>query len=406
MQESQKRIVLCVCGSIAIYKSVHLARLLRDKGFVVDVVMTASATQFIKPVVFSSLVNGGVFWKMIREQKWENYIEVGANASCIVVAPATMNIIGKMANGICDNMVLAVIYSSRCPVFVFPAMEENMWYNEATQRNVSLLRERGIMVYEPEFGVLASGKTGRGRMWEPQAIVDEILSYFEKRKVWENVRVMITGGPTQEPIDSVRYISNASSGKMAYYMLRELTGAAKHITLIHGPSPLLESFNGKDIKKISVQTSKEMYEACMRESPNHDVIIMCAAVADFTPQNPHHGKIKKEGMDTLTLQLKKTKDIISEIGRNRRPGVVIVGFALEDEINKEHAITKMNEKGMDIIIQNSAGGGSGPSSDFVRFLCVSRNGNTLQGYMHKREAARHFLDFIGKFIEFNNRNKG
>ncbi len=370
-----KKILLGITGSIAAYKSVLLVRLLVKEGCEVKVVMTDSAMEFVTPLTFSVLSKNPVAHVFANKEtgEWTNHVELGLWADVMVVAPATANTIAAMANGICDNLLLAVYLSSRCPVFISPAMDLDMWQHATTKSNLEKLKSYGNKIITPAFGELASGLTGEGRMEEPENILLQLKSFFSENLPLKNKKVLVTAGPTYENIDPVRFIGNRSSGKMGFAIASELANKGAEVTLISGPSNL--TLTNGSIKRIDVESAKEMYDACMSHSANMDVIVMSAAVADYRPESPSSQKIKKQN-NSLNIPLTPTADILSELGKRKKAGQVIVGFALETDNEIENAKLKLKKKNLDMIILNSLNDdGAGFSHDTNRISIIDEKMN-------------------------------
>lgn len=397
MQKPSSKLIIGITGSVAAYKSILLIRRLIEEGYEVEVILTPSARSFVSEQVISALTDGHLYIDFFKDGMWVRYPILAEEASLIVVAPATLNTMAKVASGIADNILLTTIFSAKCPVFFFPAMEENMWNNPVTQNIINQLRTYGYFVWDPDKGKLASGKIGIGRFKEPNEIFNIIKNFFQKREILKGKKVLITGGPTIEPIDPVRGITNFSSGKLACELVNELSQWCE-VTFIHGPSLIFEGKNWKNTKKISVRSAKEMQKACNKNFMNKDLIIMAAAVADFAPAIHSNKKIKKSKIEQLKLILKKNPDILSELGKKKRENQILVGFALEDTISISKALAKLREKQTDIIVQNTYSSYSGPGKDFFEGLIVSEGKSLPLSNVTKREAAKAIVDFICEFI--------
>ncbi|MEO5908788.1 MAG: bifunctional phosphopantothenoylcysteine decarboxylase/phosphopantothenate--cysteine ligase CoaBC, partial [Ginsengibacter sp.] len=306
-----KKILLGVTGSIAAYKSVFFVRLLVTAGAEVKVIMTSGAKDFVSPLTFSTLSKNKVLTDLFDEETWANHVLLGRWADAMLIAPASCNTIAKMANGICDNLLLAVYLSSKCPVIIAPAMDEDMWHHPATQKNILELKQNGNMFLHVNNGALASGLHGEGRMAEPEEILKYLEDFFSKNLDLKDKKALITAGPTHEALDPVRFIGNNSSGKMGVAIAEELLSRGADVKLVLGP---VQIEIDKKIKTKRVNTAQEMYEACIEDFESFDIIVMAAAVADYTPKNKSDRKIKKEN-DTFSLELIKTKDILFEAGK-------------------------------------------------------------------------------------------
>ena len=346
-----KNIVLGVCGSIAAYKSAFLVRLLVKAKANVQVVMTPDAVNFITPLTLSTLSKKPVLTEYfdVETGSWNNHVELGLWADIIVIAPVSANTLAKLATGICDNLLSAVYLSARCPVFLAPAMDLDMWAHPATQSNVEKVKSYGNVIVPPGNGELASGLQGEGRMAEPEEIVTYLCEKFHQSLPLKGKKILITAGPTYEAIDPVRFIGNHSSGKMGFALARVIQELGAEVTLISGPSSLTTpSF----VKRIDITSAQDLYEACDQHFADSDIIIMSAAVADYRPQAIANEKIKKDDNE-LTLVLEKTTDILKALGEKKRPGQILVGFALETNNEKENAIQKVKRKNLDFIVLNS-----------------------------------------------------
>lgn len=389
-----KNIVLGITGSIAAYKAAYLVRAFRKQGAEVQVVMTPSAKEFITPVTLSPLSGRPVVSEFFsaNDGVWHSHVDLGLWADAMVVAPATASSIGKMANGIADNMLITTYLSMKAPVFVAPAMDLDMYVHSTTQHNLSLLRSYGNHIIEPASGFLASGLEGKGRMEEPDKIVDFIDKFFESQASLKGKNILITAGPTYERIDPVRFIGNHSTGKMAYALAAEAAFRGAHVTLISGPVSL--STPQGDIERIDVESAEQMYEACTANFPNCDAAILCAAVADFTPETVADTKIKR-GSDDLIIRLKPTHDIAAALGRMKKPGQVMVGFALETNDEHAHAEDKLQRKNLDFIVLNSLRDeGAGFGYDTNKVTIIDRTGSKTFPLKSKREVAVDILDFM------------
>jgi phosphopantothenoylcysteine decarboxylase/phosphopantothenate--cysteine ligase len=344
-----KKILLCLTGSIAIYKSALFLRLLIKAGAEVKVIMTKGATNFVTPLTFSTLSKNKVLIDLFEEETWVNHVMLGRWADVMMIAPASCNTIAKMANGICDNLLLAVYLSSNCPVLIAPAMDEDMWLHATTKKNIKTLQQNGAQFLPVNNGELASGLQGEGRMAEPEEMIKYVEVFFEKQSVLKGKKALVTAGPTHEALDPVRFIGNNSSGKMGVAIAENLAKKGAEVKLVLGPSEIKVD---EKINTVKVISANEMYEACMKDFQSFDIIIMAAAVADYSPKNKCDQKIKKEN-EGFTLELIKTKDILFEAGKIKSERQTLVGFALETENEKENAIKKLSKKNADLIILNS-----------------------------------------------------
>lgn len=389
---SGKKILLGVTGSIAAYKALILLRLLIKSGAEVKVIMTEASTDFVSPLSFSTLSKNKVLINLFDEETWSNHVLLGRWADAMIVAPASCNTLSKMANGLCDSLLLAVYLSSVCPVYVAPAMDEDMWNHPATQRNISILKEFGNEIIPVNKGELASGLFGEGRMAEPEEIMNYLGKIFANEFPLQGKRALVTAGPTHEALDPVRFIGNNSSGRMGIYLAEELHRRGAEVTLVLGPSNLQTSAL---IETINVTTANEMYEATLKDFNSFDIIVMAAAVADYTPKEKSLHKIKKKENE-FSLQLEKTKDILKKAGELKTKKQVLVGFALETENEKMNAMEKMSKKNTDFIVLNSLndeGAGFGHSTNKITIF--EKNGKEYQFPMKsKREVAADILNVI------------
>ena len=347
---SPGNIVLGISGSIAAYKSAFLTRLLVKSGAEVQVLMSESARDFITPLTLSTLSKRPVFSNVSSEEGWNNHVELGLWADAYLIAPATANTLAKMAAGICDSMLTAVYLSARCPVFVAPAMDLDMWKHPATLANIKTLEEHGVQVIPVGHGELASGLHGDGRMAEPEDIVAFLEKQLQGTKPLTGKRALITAGPTHEPIDPVRFIGNHSTGKMGIALAEELTRQGATVDLVLGPTHHRPS--NKDVRVHAVTTAEQMFNTCEGIYPEADIAIMAAAVADYRPSQIADKKIKKTEED-MSIPLSRTIDIASRLGKQKKPGQINIGFALETNSEKENALGKLKKKNFDFIVLNS-----------------------------------------------------
>ena len=347
-----KKIVLGITGSIAAYKACLIIRGLIKKGAEVQTVITPAGKEFITPITLSALTHKPVISEFFsqRDGTWNSHVDIGLWADAMVIAPCTASTIGKMANGIADNMLITTYLSMKAPVFVAPAMDLDMYAHPSTQQNLERLRSYGNIIIEPQSGFLASGLEGKGRMEEPETIVKTLDDFFyEKKSQLNGKRIMITAGPTYEKIDPVRFIGNYSSGKMGFAMAEECARRGAEVTLISGPTSLECS---KTIRRINVECCEEMYKAATDEFTTCDAAILCAAVADFKPVNAAEKKIKRE-KDNLIIKLSPTQDIAKELGLKKRDNQKLIGFALETDNEETNAKAKLKKKNFDFIVLNS-----------------------------------------------------
>ncbi|MCB9365169.1 MAG: bifunctional phosphopantothenoylcysteine decarboxylase/phosphopantothenate--cysteine ligase CoaBC [Flavobacteriales bacterium] len=374
-----KNILLGITGGIAAYKTASLVRLLKKNGANVKVILTPAAKEFITPLTLSTLsenpVNTSFFDKNTGE--WNNHVELGLWADLFVVAPATANTLAKMANGICDNLLLAVYLSCKSKVFIAPAMDLDMYIHPSTANNLKTLEDYGNVIIDAREGELASGLIGKGRMEEPEQIFEEIRTFFTKDKMLAGKRVLITAGPTHEKIDPVRFIGNNSTGKMGLFLAEEAINLGAEVTLVIGPNNL--TINPL-INCINIQSAQEMYEAVHQNVERADIIIMSAAVADYSPKIVSDIKIKKK-TDTLTIELAPTKDILKSVGEIKTSKQLLVGFALETNNEKENATKKLQTKNLDLIVLNSLndkGAGFGFNTNKVTIIDKNNNADEFE----------------------------
>ncbi len=372
-----KKIILAISGSIAAYKAAFLTRLFVKAGAEVQVLMTPAATNFIAPLSLSVLSKKEVYTDVISDKSWNNHVELGLWADALVVAPATANTLAKLAHGICDNIIAATYLSAKCPVFVAPAMDLDMWKHPATIENINRLRDFGNQIIPVGFGELASGLTGDGRMAEPEDIFTFLENYFSKSQRLRGKKILVTAGPTYEPIDPVRFIGNHSSGKMGVAIADCLATQGAEVTLVLGPSKINPAENS--VKVIRVNTAEEMYRAAEEGFQTCDGAILAAAVADYRPKEIAVQKIKKKSED-LVIALEKTPDIAASLGDLKRKNQFIVGFALETNDEAANAKEKLEKKNFDFIVLNSLQNeGAGFNHDTNKI-----------SIFHKNNKARHF----------------
>ena len=345
----QKKILISITGSIAAYKIATLTRLLVKNGAEVKVIMTQAATQFISALTLSTLSKNDVLLDLYNNDTWANHVLLGRWADVMLIAPASCNTISKMANGLCDNLLLAVYLSATCPVFIAPAMDEDMWVHPSIKKNILLLEAYGNTVLPVTNGELASGLKGEGRMMEPENILAVIENYFQKNNELNGKEILISAGPTYEPLDPVRFIGNHSTGKMGIALANECKNRGAKVTLVLGPtSEIIPS----KMNIVRVTTAAEMYDVCVKKFIEADIALMCAAVADYTPVAVSKEKIKKKE-DTFTIELKKTNDILKKLGELKTDQQLLVGFALETTHEENNALKKLKDKNADFIILNS-----------------------------------------------------
>lgn len=396
-----KRIVLGVTGSIAAYKSAWLVRLLVKLGAEVRVVMTPGALDFTTPLTLATLSNNPVhsdFTESKESGTWTNHVELGLWGDLMLIAPATANTLASMATGRCDNLLLAVYLSARCKVAVAPAMDLDMYAHAGTQENLARLTERGVLVVDAEDGELASGLSGKGRMAEPEHIIDQLTHWWLAQAPLYGKRALVTAGPTHEPIDPVRFIGNHSSGKMGFAIAEQLASLGAAVELVTGPVAL--STAHPLIRTTRVQTAQEMHDACMLHSAESDIVVMSAAVADYRPSIRAAQKIKKDAAE-MHIELEATTDILAALGSRKPQGQVLVGFALETNNELEHAQAKLARKNLDLIVLNSLrdeGAGFGHDTNRVTFIDRHNKISTFE-LKSKSEVA---VDLANKIIDLCN----
>lgn len=365
-----KKILLGVTGSIAAYKSAMLVRLLVKQEAEVKVILTPSARDFVTPLTLATLSRNPVLSEFQQSDTgtWNNHVELGLWADAFVVAPASANTLAKMATGLCDNLLLATYLSARCPVFVAPAMDLDMLAHPSTRQNLATLQKNGNFLIKTNTGELASGLTGDGRMAEPEEIVEQLLRHFGSKKKLTGKRALVTAGPTYEALDPVRFIGNHSSGKMGFVIAEALAEEGATVDLVTGPTT--QQTHHSAITLHPVVSADEMFAACRRFYPTSDITVLSAAVADYKPSVRAEQKIKKTG-ETLTLELTRTPDIAAHLGKEKRNGQVLVGFALETENELANARKKLEAKNFDFIVLNSlndAGAGFGSHTNKIQIL--------------------------------------
>ena len=393
-----KRIVLGVTGGIAVYKSCDLVSRLMKLGAEVDVIMTQSACQFVAPLTFQTLsLRPVVTDTFAPPNTWEvEHIALAKKADLFVIAPATANILAKMANGIADDMLSTTVLATKAPLLIAPAMNTAMWEHPATQQNLTTLVARGAHTIGPDGGMLACGDTGAGRMSEPQAIVEKIVSLLSMGQDMQGLRVLVTAGPTRESIDPVRYLTNHSSGRMGYAIAAAARQRGAEVTLVSGPTALQKPDKGF----VQITSTEDLYREVMQRAPEQDIIIQAAAPADFTPREVAKEKIKKQGRDGLTLDLKSTQDVAKAIGEIKRPGQVLVGFAAETENLLDNATRKLSAKHLDMIVLNDIGApGAGFQVDTNIVTFVTSEGQEPLPLLPKDEVANRLLTKALTFLD-------
>lgn len=397
MHLAGKKIILAVTGSIAAYKTPHLVRLLIKAGAEVKVITTPAAEQFVSALSLATVSKHPVHSNVNDGAAWNNHVELGRWADLMLIAPCSANTLAKMANGLCDNLVLAVYLSAICPVFVAPAMDEDMWLHRSTRDNLAKVRSYGNRIIPVAHGELASGLIGEGRMAEPEDIVKHLDSFFADNldKPLKGVNALVTAGPTYERIDPVRFIGNFSTGKMGIAIAEALAEAGAQVTLVLGPS--LQKVYHAAISVKNVESAQEMYDVCTAAFAQNEIAVLAAAVADYRPVNVADQKIKKQG-ETLELQLTKTNDILATLGRQKQQGQFLVGFALETNNEKENAQAKLRAKNADMIVLNSLkDDGAGFGHDTNKITLLGQDGTELAlPLQSKQEAAAAIVKQILK----------
>ena len=393
-----QKILLAVCGSIAAYKSALIVRLLKKQGAEVRVVMTPSALGFITPLTLSTLSENPVLHSFTEGNlgEWNNHVELALWADLILIAPASENTIGKMVHGICDNLVLAIYFSAKCPVFVCPAMDLDMYKHFSTQENLKKLQDNNVVLIDAESGELASGLIGQGRLAEPENIVGFIEAYIGNTAPLVSKRVLITAGPTYEAIDPVRFIGNHSSGKMGIALAMHAWKMGAAVTLICGPvnESLLASLpSAIQIQKVT--SGQQMFETVQAHVDHQDIVIFAAAVADYTPEVVSEIKIKKTE-ETFSIQLKKNPDIAKICGQHKKVNQIFVGFALETNNEEVNALNKMKAKNFDAIVLNSMNDvGAGFAGDTNKVTIYSTGQIPYQSMLQSKDAiAKEILNYI------------
>lgn len=394
-----KHIILGITGSIAAYKAAYLLRLFIKQGAEVQVVMTPAGKEFITPVTLSSLSGKPVVSEFFTANtgEWHSHVDLGLWADAMIVAPATASTIGKMAHGIADNMLVTTYLSCKAPVFVAPAMDLDMYAHPSTRHNLELLRSYGNHIIEPATGELASHLIGKGRMEEPEQIVAVLDRFFDRPQPLAGKRVLVTAGPTYEKIDPVRFIGNYSSGKMGFALAEACAEAGAEVTLVAGPVSLTTSH--ASIHRVDVESAAEMYRAAVDAYDRADAAIMCAAVADYAPETVSDVKLKRSG-DERVLRLKPNPDIAAELGRRKRPGQCLVGFALETNDEESNARLKMEKKNLDFIVLNSLrDAGAGFRCDTNKVTVIGREGEPVEiPCKLKTEVAADIVDILARYL--------
>ena len=394
MSLKDKNIVIGISGSIAAYKIATLVRLLRKAEASVQVIMTEEATQFITPLTLSTLSNRPVLVDYYEQKtgEWNNHVHIAEQADLIVLAPATANTLAKCAQGLCDNLLLAVYLSAKGPVAIAPAMDLDMWKHPAVQHNIELLKQYGHQIIPPGTGELASGLVGEGRLAEPEEIFSYITKHFESNRPLKGKKALVSAGPTYEAIDPVRFIGNHSSGKMGYAIAKQLQALGAKVTLVSGPTALNSP---NQVNRVDVVSAQEMFEAMDKHFLESDIVVMSAAVADYTPVEVAEQKIKKKAED-FSIELKKTTDILASLGKEKRDNQTLVGFALETNNELAHAKDKLQRKNLDFIVLNSMQDkGAGFAHNTNKITVINRAGEVISyDLKSKDEVAKDICNLI------------
>ncbi len=399
MKLKGKNILLGVTGGIAAYKAAILVRLLVKEGAQVKVIMTRLAKEFITPLTLATLSKNPILVDFFDPEngQWNSHVDLGSWSDLYVIAPATANTMGKMAHAIADNLLVTTYLSAKCPVMIAPAMDLDMFQHPANLKNIEILKSYGNLIVEPESGELASGLVGKGRMAEPETITQSVIEFFTSKKKLKSKTILVTAGPTYEPIDPVRFIGNYSSGKMGYAIAEELAEQGAEVILVSGPTHLTSQ--SSLINTIQVQTAKEMYEQCIKYFPNCDAAIMSAAVADYKPSKQFNKKVKRSS-DDLNITLEPNKDIAAELGKIKKDHQLLVGFALETDNEFANAEKKINTKNLDFIVLNSLNDrGAGFGVDTNKISIIDKHGVKI-GFdlKQKQEVAADIVNELIKRI--------
>ena len=400
MDLTGREIVLGVTGGIAAYKSAEIVSRLRHLGANVHVIMTKNATEFVSPLTFQTLSANQVVTDTFAAPEYWNveHVALAKLAEVFVIAPATANILAKMANGIADDMLSTTVLATKVPILTAPAMNTGMWTAEATEQNVKTLKERGVLMIGPESGILACGDEGAGRMSEPEAIVEEICRILRRKQDFAGKKMLVTAGATRERLDPVRFITNDSSGKMGFAIAEAARDRGAEVTVIRG-SVTAEIPAG--IRMIPVESAQDLYDAMMKEAPGQDIIIQAAAVSDYRPAEQKDKKIKKVNGGNLMLELTENPDVAKAIGEKKKPGQILVGFAAETDNVEKNAQSKLKKKNLDMIVANDVTKpGAGFNVDTNIAALITANGIVEQPLQTKRQLAEKILD---KILEIRNR---
>ena len=395
-----KKIVIGITGSIAAFKIPALIRLLKKEGADVRVILTPAAKDFVTPLTLSTLSGNPVLSESFSpsDGSWNSHVDLGRWADLYVFAPLSANTLAKMATGIADNFLMACYLSAKCPVFFAPAMDLDMFQHPATQKNIETLKSFGHRLIEPAVGELASGLTGPGRMEEPEHIFNIISDFFnQKSGPFTGKKILVTAGPTYEIIDPVRFIGNHSSGIMGFALAEEFANQGGDVTLVAGPVNL--ELNNREITRINVTSASEMHAACLKASAKANVIVMAAAVADYTPKAPSASKLKKSGKE-VSIELVPTIDILAEMGRMKKKGQVIIGFALETDEEEANAKKKLEAKNLDMIVLNSLNDpGAGFKTVTNKVTVFLKTGKTIRiPLKSKQDISRDIVEVTSTLI--------
>jgi phosphopantothenoylcysteine decarboxylase/phosphopantothenate--cysteine ligase len=397
-----KKIILGITGSIAAYKAAQLIRLLIKRGAEVQVVITPSGKEFITPLTLSTLSRKPVISEFFsnRDGSWNSHVDLGLWADVMLIAPASASTIGKMANGITDNMLITTYLSCKVPVIIAPAMDFDMYAHPSTQSNIQKLQSYGNLIIGPAKGQLASGLEGKGRMVEPEDIITYLDEFFRTKSDLAKKKVLITAGPTYEKIDPIRFIANYSSGKMGFALAEEAAKRGAEVTLIAGPVAL-KTYNGA-IKRIDVESADEMYNESLKHFQDSDMAILCAAVADYKPEKQSSDKLKRDDNNTFAISLIQNKDISANMGKIKNPDQILVGFALETNNELENAKEKLKRKNLDMIVLNSLKEeGAGFKYDTNKITIIDKKGSIDKfPLLTKNEVAANIFDYIIEKFSF------
>lgn len=388
-----KKILIGITGSIAAYKIILLIRLLRKQNAEVKIIMTPGAKDFVSPLVLSTLSNHPVLDQLASKNEWADHVHLGRWADIMLIAPLSCNTLAKMAHGLCDNLLMATYLSTTCPVVVAPAMDEDMWKHASTKENLSVLAKHNVSIIPAQHGDLASGLIGEGRMAEPEEIFQYLQQILMHGKDLAGKKAIVTAGPTHEPLDPVRFIGNRSTGKMGIALADALAARGATVTLILGPSHIKPQH--QQVKILHAQTAEEMFTATKKIFSKMDIVVLAAAVADFTPLSVANQKIKKDN-STSTIQLKKTKDILAYCGEHKKDKQCVVGFALETNDEEKYAEQKLKIKNADFIVLNSLqDAGAGFEHDTNKVTVFAKKGK-LQKFelASKQIIAQKIVDII------------